>query len=342
MKKRSKVFLIVSLLIVVVGVAICYMGTSTASATGEQIYAAKIGEDRVYTYTFGEEKESVDKIKVNVGDANINIYGKSESSYMEIINFNENDSSYSANNAVVSFKETTQGTGVMGMFENGISFKGLRFLLRPVPSDKQKTVNIYLAKDEAVKAFDITLLRGTVTVENVESLSDYHVTIQSGKVLFNKVTTESGIEVSASGDMSTDVTFKSVSADSFSLMAKHAKFFSENFTVNECNLEVTNGRSEFEFIPMSEQYTIDITSRGGITVDGQSNLGDEFVYPPKDETQDEPEEPEEDEPQDGEDEEEIKISSLVISGDSFSVNVKTPAGAPDAGAEDTTQETTVQ
>ncbi|MBR6676478.1 MAG: DUF4097 family beta strand repeat protein [Clostridia bacterium] len=350
MKNRSKVFLVISLIIVVIGVVICYMGTRTASATGEQIYAAKIGEDRVYTYTFGGEEESVDKVKINVGDANVNIYGKSESSYMEIINFNENNSSYSANNSVVSFKEPTQGSGVTGIFENGISFKGLRFLLRPVPADKQKTVNIYIAKDENVKAFDIKLLRGKVTVENMESLSDYHVTIQSGGVQFSKVSTESTISINASGELSTDINFKEVRADIVSVMAKHAKFFTEadSFTVNECTLEISNGETDFRFVPMYEQYTIDVTSKKVIYVDGEyidgESGGDKFVYPPKDENAPAPEEETEDS-EEGEEEgeeEEIKISSLVISGDDLYVKLRTPASVPTEAPEDTTAETAVQ
>lgn len=312
MKKRSKVFLIVSAIIFGVGLIVCLIGSLIASGDGEQIYSQKIGEDRGYVYKFGDGK--TDKIKITVTDANVNIYGDSEETYIEVLNFNENLCSYSANNAMVTFRETTQVEDVAGIWESGLSFKGLRYILRPVPADKQKTVNIYLGSDQHVKAFDIKIARGNVTVKKLTTLSDYNVSLESGKVTFEKVSTESSIDISASGDVSTDVILNGVSADMMTLEAKRAKLTADRVVLSECEMNVTVGSASFEFVPKADLYTVEIATKGKLTVDG-AIYPDRYTYPStEDSGKDEP---------DGE----APVSSLKIAGDDFTVNLTTPAKA---------------
>ena len=308
MKKRSKVFLIVSAIIFGAGLIICLIGALVASGDGEQIYSTKIGDDRGYVYNFGDGK--TDKIKINVTDANVNIYGGSEKTYIEVLNFNENLCSYSANNAMVTFREATQVDDITGLWESGLSFKGLRYILRPVPADKEKTVNIYLESDEHVKAFDIKLLHGSVTVKDLKALSDYSISLESGKVVFENVSTESSIDVTATGDMSTDVIFNGVSADMMTLSAKRAKFTADKAVLGECEMNVSVGSASFEFVPKAELYTVEIATKGKLTVDG-GIYPDRYVYPEKDGSEEKPDE-------------EAPVSALKITGEDFSVNLVTP------------------
>ena len=64
MKRKSKLFLIVAGIIFAVGILVCLVAAGISSSTGEQLFAAKIGEDKVYTYKFGDGK--TDKIKISV------------------------------------------------------------------------------------------------------------------------------------------------------------------------------------------------------------------------------------------------------------------------------------
>ena len=309
MKKRSKVFLIVSAIIFAIGLIICLIGALVASGDGEQIYSSKIGDDRGYVYTFGDGK--TDKIKINVTDANVNIYGGSEKTYIEVLNFNENLCSYTANNAMVTFREATQVDDITGLWENGLSFKGLRYILRPIPKDKEKTVNIYLESEQQVKIFDIKIGRGNVTVKDLSISSDYNVSLESGKVIFENVKTDSSIDVTASGDISTDVIMSGVSADMMSLNAKRAKFTADLLETNECEMNVTIGGASFEFVPKSELYTVEIATKGKLTVNDEI-YPDRYSYPDKDSEKNE---------------EEVPASSLKITGDDFTVNLTTPEKA---------------
>ena len=313
MKRRSKLFLLISGIIFTLGAVICLIGVAVSSSTGEQIYAAKIGEERGYTYDFS----GIDKVKLSVTDADINIYGGCEKSYIEVINFNENLCSYTGNNAMVTFRETATVDSVAGVWESGLSFKGLRYILRPVPGDKQKTVNVYLSSDEHIQSFDIDLETGNVRVTELKTVTDYDISIQSGKIYFEDVTTESSIDIKAEGDMSTDVTFNGVSADIMTLNAKSATFTADEFVSASCEMKVTAGSATFDFVPKTELYTVNITTMGKLTVDGRV-YPDKYTYPQNDAPAADPE-----------DGEEVEPSALKIEGNDFSVNIETPAEPED-------------
>ena len=319
MKRRSKLFLLISGIVFLVGVIICLVGVGVSTSTGEQIYASKIGDDRGYVYDFSQ----VDKIKLSVTDANINIYGGSERSYIEIINFNENLCSYTGNNAMITFRETATVDDIQGIWESGLSFKGLRYILRPVPHDKNKTVNVYVGNSEDIKSFDIDLEIGNVRITGLKTVSDYDINIYSGKIYFENVSTESSIDIKATGDMSTDVTFNSVRADILTLNAKRTKFIADELTSNQCEIKVVAGSASFDYVPLSSAYTVDIRTMGKLTVDKEV-YPDKYSYPPKDAPAASPEDGESSEP-----------SVLKIEGNDVTVTLNTPAGAEsdDGGGE---------
>lgn len=308
MKRISKLFLLIAAIIAVSGILICLLGLGICSKTGEQILASKIGEDRGYTYEFGDK--DADKIKINVTDADVTIKGGGDRSYIEVINFNENLSSYVANNAMVSFTETGAASDAMGNLESILSFKGLRYILRPTPAQRAKSINIYLSSDESVRAFDIKIGRGSVYIENIGTNSDYDVTLESGKVSLYDISTESTVTVEATGDMVTDVTLRRVSADSVTLSARRSQFVGEKIIAHNVDMNVTAGSASFDFTPRGDEYTVDIATKGKLTVDGIVHL-DKYKYP--------------EEPADDKDKEEGEEPSAVkIVGDDFAVTLDTP------------------
>ena len=313
MKNRSKLFLIVAGIIFIVGVLVCLVGAGLASKTGEQLYASKMGEeDSGYTYDFGDSE--IDKVKISVKDADVNIIGGAERSYIEVINFNENLSSYVGNQAMITFTESGTADDVMGNLESILSFKGLRYILRPTPKDRPKTVNIYVSDDENVKVFDINIENGNIKLSSISTSTDYDLSLESGKINISKIKTGSAINVEASGTRATDVIIKDVEADSLSLSAKRASFRSESFRVRLCEMNVTAGGAELDFVPLTEIYTVDIATKGKLTVDGEV-YPDRYKYPDSDTPVKTPE--------DGEETEEP--SALIIAGDDFTVKLTIPA-----------------
>ncbi len=319
MKKRSKLFLLVAGIIFSVGIIVCLIGVSVAHSTGEQLFAKKLGEDYGYTYDFGDGK--TDKIKINVTDADVNIYGGQERSYIEVINFNENSCSYSGNNAIINFREAKEVKDLTGIWESGLSFKGLRYFLRHVSSDRPKKVNIYLESAEHVKAFDIKIVKGNVTVKGVSTVTDYTITLESGKIFVSDISTESAVNITATGEMSSDISFNNVSASITEIKAKRAKFVGEDFKCDSCAINVVAGSADFDFIPLNERYSVEVYTKGKLVVNG-AVCPDSYTYP---DGEDEP--LEDDEGVEVDENGEIIESSLYIDGADFSVTLDTPEGA---------------
>lgn len=310
--------MLVSAIIFSLGVIVCLVGVGVSASTGEQIYSSKIGEERGYTYKFTD----IDKVKIKVDEADINIYGGCKESYIEIINFNENLCSYTGNNSMITFREATEVEDITGIWESGLSFKGLRYILRPVAADKQKTVNIYLEKDEHIKAFDLELSHGNVTVTDIKTVTDYHISLDDGKVTFRDVSTGSAVDIEAVGDVSSDIKLERVDAEMLTVSAKRAKLSGEGFSVGQCELRIALGSVDFEYLPKTEDYTVEINTKGKLTVDGVLQP-DRFVYPSGGGSVD----------TENPDGEEIQVSSLKIAGDDLYVDIETPGETEETKAE---------
>ncbi len=321
MKKRSKLSLLVSGIIFSIGVVICLIGVGVSASTGEQIYSSKIGDDRGYTYNFSE----IDKVKISVADADINIYGGSESSYIEVLNFNENLCSYTGNNSMITFRETSEVEDIAGVWESGLSFKGLRYILRPVPPDKQKTVNIYLAESEHVKAFDIDLHEGNVKIGDIDTVTDYDINLESGKVVIADVETGSSIDVKATGQDAVDIKFSRVTAEMVTVNANRARFVGEEFSSNSCEMKIMLGSANLDFTPFREEFNVSVRTIGKLIVDGNIHL-DRYSYPEGDAPATDTDSEDEEDP-----------SGLVIEGNDLAVTLDTPLANAGEKTEDTSQ-----
>ena len=178
-------------------------------------------------------------------------------------------------------------------------------------------MNIYISSSDHIKAFDISAETGIVNISSINTVTDYHVNIASGKIFFADVITESGISIKTTGDSSSDISFNRVNADMVDINAKRAGFSAEGFSFNSCEMNVINGSAKFAFVPKNQLYDMDITTKGKLTVDGE-------VYPDRYTHHSEEITSPEDPGGDGEGEDR---SYLKISGDDFSVTVTTPVPA---------------
>jgi len=313
-KKRSKLFLLISGIIFAVGIVLCLVGVGIASSSGEQLFATTKGEDSYYTYSFGDGV--TDRIKISVEDAHVNIFGGAEKNYIEIVNFDENSSSYSANGATVTFTQTEEIEDITGLWESGVGFKGLRHLFVSGDTGKEKAVNVYISNDEHVKNIEIKLARGNVEISDLSKATDYSVSLESGRVRISNVKTTKSLAVNSRGDASsTTVILDAVSAMSTEINAKRAKLKAGTLETDECNVSIGSGSVEMVFVPRYELFSVDIATAGVLDVDGDDSLSKTYSYTNI---------PEDDGKDDKEDEVTLETSSLKISGDNLKVVLDTP------------------
>lgn len=306
--------MLISGIILVIGIVFCLIGMGIASSSGEQLFATTKGEDSYYTYTFGDGV--TDRIKISVEDAHVNIFGGAEKNYIEIVNFDENSSSYSANGATVTFTQTEEIEDITGLWESGVGFKGLRHLFVSGDNGGEKAVNIYISNDEHVKNIEIKLARGNVEISDLSRATDYSVSLESGKVKVSNVKTTKSLAINSRGDASsTTVILDGVSTMSTEVNAKRAKLKAGALETDECNVSIGSGSVEMIFVPRYELFCVDVVTAGVLEVDGDDTLSKTYNYTNI---------PEDDGKDDKDDESVPDDSSLKISGDNLKVVLDTP------------------
>ena len=284
MKKRSKLFLIVAGVLVALGAVLCVVGYCVSFGTDEQILADSFGAEKGYTEYFGSD--DLDKIKLSVEDANINIIGGADSAYMEIINFNENLCSFSNNSSTVIFNQTPDFSSVSGFWESGISFKGLRYFLFPGTGKGERVINIYLDSAQTVRCFDLCSVSGNITVSDIDTPTDYNIRVGSGSVTVKNVSTGSALSVESDDPAAVNVCFENVAAEIVRLSAAKADFDAVGLSARYCDIAVSGGSADMDYTPFEGgAFSAEIATGGKMTVNG-STYTDLFRYGTEDANKD--------------------------------------------------------
>lgn len=314
MKRRTKVFLITSAAVVFLGIILCLAGAAVGSAAGEQIFPENTEQGRCYTYYFGDS--DIGRVNFNAVKAQINIIGKAERSYIEVINFNENLSTFTSSNAVVTFRESPDVSSALRFWESGFTFKGLRYLIRSGGDANGGIINVYLAEDVKVKAFDLTVESGKVTVTNLDTPTDYNISVGSGSVTVSGVSTTSAVSVSTAGTSSSTVSMENVSAQTVSVKSQTAVLTAENIKAKNCDVVIRTGSAALEYSPLEDgEFSVEVNSVGKLVIDGCADYIDTYKYTPEKENEG-----------DGE------TAYVRITGADLSVDLNTPL--PDAQQEE--------
>lgn len=276
MKRRSKLFLIVAGVLVALGAVLCVVGYCVSFGTGEQILADRFGSEKGYTEYFGSD--DLDKIKLSVEDANINIIGGADSAYMEIINFNENLCSFSNNSSMVTFNQTPDLSSISGFWESGISFKGLRYYLFPGTGKGERVINIYLDSAQTVRCFDLCSASGNITVSDIDTPTDYNIRVGSGSVTVKNVSTVSALSVESDDPADVKICFENVAAEIVRICASKADFDAAGLSARYCDIAVSGGSADMDYTPFEGgAFSAEIATGGKMTVNG-STYTDLFRY----------------------------------------------------------------
>lgn len=307
MSRKAKVYFITSGIIVLCGILLCLAGAAVGKAKGEQVFPEKTEAGRCYTYYFGSPE--MGKVSLSAKKAQINIIGKAEKSYVEVINFNENLCTYSSSNAMITFRENPDVSSALRFWESGFTFKGLRYLLRSGGSPDGGTINVYLGDDVKVTSFDLNVSSGKISVSDVDTLSDYNITVESGSVSLKNVTGASSVNVTATGAVSSAFELDGVSAETLCVKAQIADVTAEKLCAKNCEVTVRTGSASVDYVPPEGlDFAVGVASKGKLEIGGRADCIDSFSYVP--------------EKKKGEEEKEN--AQLKISGEDLSVKLSAP------------------
>lgn len=270
MKKRTKILLLTSAIIIAIGLMVCVAGAVISKVNGDQLFAAKTEMGKGYTYSFSGE--DITKVDIDVTNAAVNIIGGSEESKIELFNFNENFYSFNCSNRLITFKESPDVSSLLRFWESGFTFKGMRYLIRFGGNTGEKTVNIYLTEEDYVKNFTVNTGKGKIKVSDLSTSTDYKFTMENGTVTMENVKTDSVISVSAPTSSDCDYSFKNVSAKTFNISASQADVKSSALSFEAGDLDITHGSAQIDFIPASEFFKLNVNANGKLTVNEASFL----------------------------------------------------------------------
>lgn len=280
MKKRSKLFLIVSLILIGVGAALCLAGYLVSMSRSEKLFADKLADgERGYVYEFKDG--DLDILKLYVDDADINIIGGAEKPFIEIINFNESLYTFDISAAMVTFRQSPDFSSLASFWEGGFSFKGLRYFFNPGTVRGTGTINVYINEDEYIKVFDLTSVKGKISISDVNSVSDWQLHVGSGGVSVKNVINASTVNVTSEETGIVSISIDKLTGENVNITAPDAKTAAKDLCCRSLNIQQSHGVINIDNTPMDEDLTVSIITSGKLTVDGESYI-DSYKYPEKD------------------------------------------------------------
>jgi len=196
MKPRSIVSLIVAAALVICGIITCAIASAKANDEGIMLFPEPDADGNL---VYRMDLLSAGKITVNTADADITVVGGADKSYIEVINFNANYYKLSQSNGSVIFAQVDDFLSMFKFWENGFSFKGMRYLLRfgdDVPGDKK--IVVHLNDSDNIRLVNISTERGDIAVNNCAFNADYTVKSTLGTVDLRNITGAASMSVSGS------------------------------------------------------------------------------------------------------------------------------------------------
>ncbi len=290
MKPTSIVSLIIAVLLVVLGLVTCMVAQNMATANGEFLFSETREDGLVNTVDLTNSE--ISKIELIVTDAEINIIGGAKEACIEFVNFRENYYNLSAANRVLSFSEIPDITSMLKFWENGFSFKGMRYILnfkkdQEQAPDAKKIINLYLTSDKEIKIFDIQADTCKLNIEKMSSATDYIITVDNADITAKGMKTSSHLSVNAKEDIpaaqSVTFTMTNASIAYLDVNAKELNLDADAYrTTGETNIVCDAGVVDIGTVKRPESMKIDLsTENGTITVDGVVS-GDTFTHATQD------------------------------------------------------------
>ena len=267
--------MIVAVLLIIAGLVTCLIARNMAEAEGQQLFAENRDYGLVNTLDLSET--SVSKLELNVQDADIHIYGNQESSYIELVNFRENYYSCNTSNRVVTFDEIPDVTSMLKFWENGVSFKGIRYLLSFGEEEPagDKVINIYLGGENIdLKIIAITGGLCNVYLEDLSYGADYTITLEDGSLHCTNVRTSSALTVGGSKAV-LDLQTSSFNTCTFECTDLTIETFRTFMPMTAIRCETIDADLTPSQTVASLNYNVALES-GSVTVNG-NNLGTGFV-----------------------------------------------------------------
>ena len=181
MKPTSIVFLVIAALLIVGGIITCSIAKDIAETDGYALFHDTENGGSYVRHDF--KSADVSKIELVVTDAEINIKGGTEESYIEFFNFRDGLYTFSTSGKVISLDELPNLKSILS-FNSGFSFSGMRYILRAGTTNLgPKVVNIYIGPESSLKVISVTADNCTLNADKISTQFDLNITASASSHL---------------------------------------------------------------------------------------------------------------------------------------------------------------
>lgn len=262
MRPTSVIFLALSVILVIFGSTVCGVANNLAKSEGIMLFP-EYDADHDYVITSDIGSLGTTKIEITAADADVNIIGGSDRSYVEVVNFKTNYYTLSAKDKNVSFVEILDVKSMLKFWENGFTFTGMRNILKRNTDELgRKAINVYITNEE-LKQVKLNIEKGNISISNISAKAEFEINLTEGTLTLDRVnSTDSAYVTGDSVNMNfTRSRFKSFTAE---LKTTRSVFRKSNST--EMDVSFTEGT--FDCDNINTFYSISVkTETGAITVD---------------------------------------------------------------------------
>ncbi len=282
MKPTSIIFLVISLILFFGGFLTCRFAEKSAEADGIKIFAQEVDENNNSVFNYDFSNLAISKFEIIVNDADINIIGGAEESRIELINFTEGLYSFNVSGKIITLNETPDLSSMLKFWENGFNFNGLRHLIKfggnEITGDK--SVNIYLTPNDAVKIFNLSSEKGNISLEKVTKQADYNITCNNGKISVASLKTSSEFNVTGKNcSFYLDNSY----LRNFTAEIKEGDINATKFIASNISIKLDTGDVIIDALRELDAFGIDLACKtGNIKLSGE-NKGNEYFIPMPDE-----------------------------------------------------------
>ena len=193
MRPTSIIFLCLSVILIVGGIVTCYIATGMAAEEGIELFE-EAGGERDYEQIPLDEI-SLNKISLVLKNADVNIYGGAEESFIELLNYG-GSYSYGVSSGILTLDESTGFLKLLDFGETKLKFGGLRqYLFRKNSEVGKKVVNLYFTNDYQLKQLEVKLGSGDITVRDLRVRADLSFKLEHGNLLLEHNRNNSAVSV---------------------------------------------------------------------------------------------------------------------------------------------------
>lgn len=236
MKPRSIITLIIAAVLILAGIITCAVASAMAKSDGVMLFPAADSEGNL---VYRMDLDGTTKITVDSADADVQIIGGAEKSEIEVVNFNANYYKLSLSNGSVNFAQVDDFMSMFKFWENGFSFKGMRYILRfgDDAADGKKVV-IKLTDDTDLRLVNIRTDTGEVSLESCSFKADYTVKAENGSASVRNVTNATALNIYGN---TAQITADTVTADKLTLNGNTLTTTLSAITAGELTVKTTDG-----------------------------------------------------------------------------------------------------